>query len=104
MTASADPAALIRLLISAGLKELTSKADRCEAEDREEMAESMEEVRGMTRWVERSPGMECIELTEDEADRSGSGARDGLGEIVSPDELLLSVGSEPTISGDCDKL
>lgn len=68
------------------------------------MAESMEDVRGMTRWVGRSPGMECIELTEEEADRSGSGARDGLVDIVSPGRLLLSVESESTISGDCDKL
>jgi len=89
--------------MSVGLRELMSKADLWEVEDREEMAESIDEVRGMARWVGRSPGIECIELTEEEADRSGSGARGGL-DIVFSGRLLLSVDSVSTISGDCDKL
>lgn len=91
----------MRLLISAGLNELASNVDLWETEDREEIAESIEEVRGMARCIGRSPDMECIELTEDDADLSGSDARDL--DVISPDGLLL-VDSVSTISGDCDKL
>lgn len=92
----------MRLLISAGLNEFTSNVDLWEVEDREEMAESIDEVRGMTRWSGRSPGMECIELTDDDADLSVSGTRD-LEDVFSC-SLFLSVDSASTISGDCDKL
>lgn len=97
---------MISLLISVELKLLASKGDPWEAEDREEMAESMEEVRGMTRWAGRSPVpvMECIEFTEDEADRSDAGAWNDFGVIVSSSFLPLLVDSASTGSGDCDKL
>lgn len=58
----------------------------------------------MARLGARSPGIECIELTEEEADRSGSGARDDLGVLLSPDLLLEFTDSIPSISGDCDRL
>jgi hypothetical protein len=89
--------------MSVELRELISKADLCEVEDRDEIAESIDEVRGMARWGGRSPCMECMELTEEEADRSGSIARGGL-DIVSSGTLLLSDDSASAISGDSDKL
>jgi hypothetical protein len=60
------------LLISAGLKDLASKVDRWEAVDKEEIAESIDEVRGMARGVGRSPGADSTELIDDDAERSGS--------------------------------
>jgi hypothetical protein len=104
MTASAEPAAFMRLLISAGLRELTSKVDLWEVEDREEIAESIDEVRGMTRWAGRSPGIECMELTEEDAERSGSGALGGFGTLFSSSDPLFWSGSGPAIIGDCDEL
>lgn len=49
ITVSAEPAADIRLAISAGLTEVDSNVDFCEAErdDIEDMAESMDDVLGM---------------------------------------------------------
>ena len=90
--------------MSAELRALTSKADLWELEDRDEIAESMDEVRGMTRLGVRSPGIECTELTEEEPDRSGSGARVDFGVLVSPARPLAFAESVPTISGDCDGL
>lgn len=58
----------------------------------------------MARLGVRSPGIERIELTEEEADRSGSGARDGFGILLSPGRPLTFPDSVPTISGDCDRL
>lgn len=49
----------------------------------------------------RSPGIECTELTEEEPDRSGSGARVDFGVLVSPGRPLVFPES---ISGDCDAL
>ena len=98
MTASADPAAFIRLLRSAGLRAFASNVDFCEAEDKDEIAESMEEVRGMIRGVGRSPGADRTELTEEEAERSGSGAPGGLEIFVSPGLAAMSADPMPVIS------
>jgi hypothetical protein len=51
MTASGDPAAAIKLSISAWLTALASNEDLCdcEAEERDEIAESIDEVRGIAR-------------------------------------------------------
>lgn len=49
MTASAEPALLMRLLISAGLKAFASNDDLFDGIDRDEMAESIDEVRGIMR-------------------------------------------------------
>lgn len=67
MTASGDPAAEIRFPISSWLTALALKVDLWdwEAEESDEMAESMDDVRGMTRCPGRSPAMECRELMVD---------------------------------------
>lgn len=89
--------------MSAGLKELASKADRWEAEDREEMAESIDEVRGMARGVGRSPGADSTELTDDEdTERSGSDAPGGLAMFPPPCLASISTWSGLVISGDWD--
>lgn len=102
MTASAEPAAVIRLLISAGLRDLASKVDRWEVEDNEEIAESIDEVRGMTRGVGRSPGADSTELTGDGAERSESDAPGGLAIFRSPCLTDISNWSALIISGDWD--
>jgi hypothetical protein len=102
ITASAEPAAVIRWLISAGLKDLASKADRWEAEDKEEMAESIDEVRGMARGVGRSPGADSTELTDDDAERSGSDIAGGLAIFASPCLPVMSTWSALMLSGDRD--
>jgi hypothetical protein len=61
------------------------------------MAESIDEVRGMTRCVGRSPGADRIELTEEDAERSGSVTTGGFDELLSP---AISVASVFRISGD----
>lgn len=93
---------MIRLLISAGLKDLTSKADRWEVEDKEEMAESIDEVRGMARGVGRSPGADSTELTDDDAERSGSDAPGSLAILPSPCLPVMSTWSALILSGDWD--
>jgi hypothetical protein len=54
------------------------------------MAESIDEVRGMMRCVGRSPGADRTELTEDVAERSGSAAPGGLGELLLLGLLAIS--------------
>lgn len=88
--------------MSAGLNALASKFDFCEAEDRDDIAESIEEVRGMMRCVGRSPGADSTELTEEDAERSGSGAPVGLETFVSPAPATMPVGPTPAMSGDWD--
>lgn len=89
--------------MSAGLNALASKVDFWETEDKDEIAESMEDVRGMMRWVERSPWPDSIELTDEEAERSGSAAPGGLEILPSLGLGMLPV-SMPIISGDGEKL
>lgn len=84
--------------MSAELKALASNVDFWEAEDSEDIAESIEDVRGIMRWFGRSPGMESTELTEDDADRSASDDPGGLEMLPVPG---LGVGSADSImSGD----
>jgi hypothetical protein len=64
------------------------------------MAESIDEVRGMMRCVGRSPGADRIELTEDVAERSGSAAPGGLGELLLLGLLAISATSALVISGN----
>lgn len=92
----------MRWLISAELKALASKVERWEAEDKEEIAESIDEVRGMTRGVGRSPGADSTELTDDDAERSGSDAPGGLAIFPSPCLAGISSWSALIISGDWD--
>ena len=63
ITASGDPAAAIKLLISAAVRLVGSKGGLCEleADEIEEIAESMDEVRGMLRGKPRSPAWLAIE-------------------------------------------
>lgn len=74
ITASGDPAAEIRLSISSWLTALALNVDRLdwEADDSDEMAESMDDVRGMARCPGRSPAMECrvlmVDMGEDVTD------------------------------------
>jgi hypothetical protein len=57
ITASADPAADIKLLMSAAVMAFRSKDDlwECEAEEMDERAESIEDVLGIARFPGRSP-------------------------------------------------
>lgn len=80
----------MRFPISAGLSEFGSNVDFWDAEDNDEIAESIEDVRGMMRWVGRSPGADMIELTDEEAERSGSAAAGGLEMLVSLGPAILS--------------
>lgn len=61
ITASGDPAAAIRFPMSSWLTALALNVERLdwEADDSDEMAESMDDVRGITRCPPgRSPAME----------------------------------------------
>lgn len=64
------------------------------------MAESIDEVRGMIRCIGRSPGADRIELTEEDAERSGSVTPGGFDELLSPGMLAISEVSVFGISGD----
>lgn len=88
--------------MSAGLRALASNVDLWDADDKEEIAESIEEVRGMTRCAGRSPGADKTELTEDDAERSGSFTLEGLGVLLSPGAAVTSVPSAMVVSGDTD--
>jgi hypothetical protein len=70
ITASADPAVAMRFPISAWLRAVASNEDLwdCEAEERDEIAESIEEVRGTMRCPDRPPGIETDDMGEDVAD------------------------------------
>jgi len=89
--------------MSAGLNALASKVDFWEAEDKDEIAESIDDVRGMMRWVGRSPGADSIELTDEEAERSGSAVPGDL-EILPSLGLGMLPDSMTIISGDGEKL
>ena len=69
MTASAEPAVAMRFPISAWLSAVASKEVLCdcETEEREDIAESIDEVRGIVRWpnIVRSPVIDREDLTED---------------------------------------
>lgn len=56
----------------------------------------------MTRGAGRSPGADKTELTEDDAERSGSFTLEGLGVLPSPDAAVMSVPSMLVVSGDAD--
>jgi hypothetical protein len=49
ITASGEPAVAMRFAMSAGVTVLASRDDFCEWAEKDEMAESIEEVRGMPR-------------------------------------------------------
>lgn len=66
------------------------------------MAESIDEVRGMTRCAGRSPGADKTELTEDDAERSGSFTLEGLGVLPSPGAAVMPVPSMLVVCGDTD--
>lgn len=76
ITASADPAVAMRFPISAWLKAVASNGDLwdCEAEDSDDIAESIDEVRGMMRCPGRSPGAETDDI--------GEGVEDWLASIA----------------------
>lgn len=83
MTASGEPAVEMRLAISSGVTLFTSRDDLCEwTEEMDEMAESIEEVRGIV--LMRSP------TADDRAglDRDGEGEADE-GEVTRRPPLLL---------------
>lgn len=88
--------------MSAELRALASKVDLWDADDKEEIAESMDEVRGMTRCAGRSPGADKTELTEEDAERSGSLTREGLGVVLSPGPAVTSDPSVLVVSGETD--
>lgn len=86
--------------MSAEVRVLGSNVDFWEVADRDEMAESIDEVRGMTRWVGRSPGADTTELTEEDWERSGSRTTCCLDGLLALGRAFKSATDELAISGD----
>lgn len=84
ITASGDPAAAIKLSISAWLTKLALNADLCgcDAEERDDIAESIDEVRGIARWPGLSLLIDCREpigdMIEGDIDWLDSAASESL--------------------------
>lgn len=74
----------MRFPISAWLKAVASNEDLCdcEAEERDDIAESIEEVRGMMRCPDRSPGTETDDIGEGVEDWLASIASRGCRDLV----------------------